>query len=770
MTPATIEVVEWIAALFDAESASVERVLWYALVVGLVFASIHLVTMFVTRWGDGDATSKSLIFSVLVHISCLFGAVTLKVTEETRADVSHKEELPPVEVSLFVDADERRVLDEKGNTPVWDELTKPMERELTRMNATSRELQPVEGPERRPEELTPPDMDVPDLRQLPDAPIQRPELDERGERGPRSLATIAREIDSVEAQARPDARTPSASFVRNSLVKQGLLEDAPPERNPRRGTVDRVAEAFEPRRTLPEMHSRPDPASFLERGEENDRVQRRAGPTTPVAPSEETGSDVPRAAEGSAGSASDRPRFSRIRTRSPQGNREGLETSVVPDRTPRTPRPVEGEAVAVRSGVPSPLPSEGLRVNIVRPNFDPAREGKRSTVPPTYRLRLLARDRDVAQKYGGTDSSERAVESSLRWLALHQNLEGYWDPDGFSLHCPRGDLCSGPSGRALHGAEDRSVAERRAGLHANSGVTALAILAFMGKGYTHEEGRYADQIDRALSWLIRQQDADGFLGGNATRYARMYCHGMATYALAEAYGLQRDQSNARRLRGALERALAYTISQQNPEDGGWRYVRGQQSDTSMFGWQLMALKSAEIAGIAIPSGTRQGMFNFLSTRSLGEHGGLATYRLLKSAEPPYKLLKKDAVPTATMTAEALFCKQMLGIERDAAASQEAVEFLLTRLPKLSEQNLYYWYYGTLCMYQHGGDPWRKWNEQVREILVAEQNKTGHAAGSWDPKGPWGPHGGRVYSTAMATLCLQTYYRIMPRHQMSGRYK
>nr|ABX10638.1 membrane protein [uncultured planctomycete 3FN] len=765
---ATTDVVNWIATLLNVESVAVEQTLWYALIVGLAFASIHLVTMFVTRWGDGDATSKSLIFSVLVHISCLFGAVTLKVTEETRADVSRKEEQPPTQVHLFVDAEERRVLKDKGNTPVWDELTRPMDRELARMNATPRELRPVEGPERRPEELTPPDVDVPDLPQVPDEPIQRPELDERGERGPQSVAMVAREVDSVESEMRPDARTPSAAFERRSVVKNGLQEDAPPERDPRRGAVDRVAEAFTPSRTLPEMLERPDASAFLKRGEKSDVVRRRSGPAAPLVASEETGSDTPRAGTGSVGSASERPRFSRIRTRNPLGKPGGVESPVIPDRTPRTLQPVPGEVVAVRRGVPSPLPTEGLRANVVRPNFEPARVGKRAIVPPTYRLRLLARDKDIARKFGGTDSSERAVEVSLRWLALHQNLEGYWDPDGFSLHCPRGDQCTGPSGRALHGAEDRSVAERRAGLHANSGVTALALLAFMGKGYTHEEGRYADQVDRGLSWLIRQQDANGYLGGNATRYARMYCHGMATYALAEAYGLQRDPSAGRRLRAPLERALAYTIAQQNPADGGWRYVRGQQSDTSMFGWQLMALKSAEIAGIAIPSKTRQGMFNFLSSRSLGKHGGLAAYRILKSPKPPYKLLTKDAVPTATMTAEALFCKQMLGVDRNTEAGREAVEFLLGRLPRLSDQNLYYWYYGTLSMYQHGGEPWRQWNERVREILVAEQRKTGHVAGSWDPKGPWGPHGGRVYSTAMATLCLQTYYRIMPRHQMSNR--
>jgi hypothetical protein len=123
-----------------------------------------------------------------------------------------------------------------------------------------------------------------------------------------------------------------------------------------------------------------------------------------------------------------------------------------------------------------------------------------------------------------------------------------------------------------------------------------------------------------------------------------------------------------------------------------------------------------------------------------------------------------------MTAEALFCKQMLGIKRDNPASTEAVGYLLARRPRLSDQNLYYWYYGTLSMYQYGGQPWKEWNESLLDVLVSEQRTSGHAAGSWDPKGPWGPHGGRVYSTALATLCLEVYYRFLPLYKSGGRYK
>jgi hypothetical protein len=375
-------------------------------------------------------------------------------------------------------------------------------------------------------------------------------------------------------------------------------------------------------------------------------------------------------------------------------------------------------------------------------------------------LRSLARRQEMARRYGGTEQSEHAVESSLRWLALHQHPDGYWDADGYDRMCPSHDKCHGFGGLVLHGSDQREGTERRAGKQADTGVTALTVLAFLGAGYTHEEGQYSEQVDRALRWLVSQQQPDGFMGGNATHYARMYCHAMVTYAMAEAYGMQSDPANDTTLHEPIARAIAYIISQQNPEDGGWRYSKGLAGDMSMFGWQLMALKSAEIAGISVPEPVKEGMIRFLKERSLGESNGLAAYRI---TEPP-------TPATPSMTAEALFCKQMLGMGRSNPASAEAIAYLLgEHLPRRSELDLYYWYYGTLAVYQYGGDAWRQWNEALRDTLVEDQRKSGHAAGSWDPKGPWGPHGGRIYSTALSTLCLEVYYRFLPLYQTGGRY-
>jgi prenyltransferase beta subunit len=435
-------------------------------------------------------------------------------------------------------------------------------------------------------------------------------------------------------------------------------------------------------------------------------------------------------------------------------NRRVLRTMRRPARsaTPLTKPDRNLNTLAKRDANPSPLsldkpprlvnPDRGPQPTIRQPAATRTVRPRRNAVAPTYQLRNLAERQNTARRFGGTAASEQAVERSLNWLASVQNPAGYWDADRYG------------SGKVQF--DENRVDRMYAGIHSDTGITALAILAFLGAGYTHEIGPYTTQVDRGLQWLVKQQKSDGNLCGNATHFARMYCHAMATYAMAEAYGMQSDATTDVRLRRPLERAIRFIINNQHSESGGWRYRRGQAGDTSMFGWQLMALKSAEIAGLKIPTLVKQRMYTFLKKGSRGADGGLAAYR------------QGEAV-TETMTAEALFCKQMLGIQRSNPACVEAVDYLLQHVPSRSNLNLYYWYYGTLAMYQHGGAAWRTWNERVRDLLIAEQHTSGAQAGSWDPYGRWGSYGGRIYSTALSTLCLEVYYRFLPLYKMGGRY-
>ncbi|HEY2148531.1 MAG TPA: hypothetical protein VGH32_11375 [Pirellulales bacterium] len=354
--------------------------------------------------------------------------------------------------------------------------------------------------------------------------------------------------------------------------------------------------------------------------------------------------------------------------------------------------------------------------------------GTNGSEPEVYRDRTASDRLGILRRRGGSPETEAAVQAALKWLASNQSTDGHWDAARFGA-----------------GRETMTLGQNRsgAGARAESAMTGLALLALLGSGNTHREGLYADNVRRGLNYLIGMQAADGNLGGQAGTNAVMYSHGIATFALSEDYAMTHDQ----RLERSLRSAIGYTVAAQNPSTGGWRYLAHESGDTSQLGWQLMALKSAELAGIAIPETTRNGAVRFLGSVASGANGGLASYR-------PYE------APSRAMTAEALACRQFAGTSRDSAAN-EASNYLLGELPNRERVNLYYWYYGTLAMYQLGGERWQQLNKALQAALLDDQIGEGDLAGSWDPKCIWGGYGGRVYSTAMSALCLEIYYRFLP---------
>jgi len=358
---------------------------------------------------------------------------------------------------------------------------------------------------------------------------------------------------------------------------------------------------------------------------------------------------------------------------------------------------------------------------VVGPPRLPSRVGEDApgTLPPLYRLRTAPDRAQLARQRGATTETEAAVQAALRWLAANQGPGGRWDA---SLHG------AGQEGRIA--GRDR----QHAGLEADTATTALALLAFLAAGQTHQRGDYQETARKGLEFLLASQQQNGDLGGRARTFARMYCHAMAAFALSEAYGMTRDQ----RLREPVRRAVAYTLSAQHPRTGGWRYWPGDPGDTSQLGWQLMALKSAELAGIPTPDSTRQGIIRYLRSVSAGTHGGLASYRPGERVSRP-------------MTAEALVCWEFLGLQREHPACAEAAEYLVQELPGQGRKNFYYWYYATLGLYQLQGPAWERWNQAMRTTLLSSQRKDGSLAGSWAPDS----------GTALATLCLEVYYRYLP---------
>jgi hypothetical protein len=360
-------------------------------------------------------------------------------------------------------------------------------------------------------------------------------------------------------------------------------------------------------------------------------------------------------------------------------------------------------------------------------------------LPRPYARRSATERLRWAQQQGGSTQTEAAVAAALKWLADAQSADGRWDASRFGA-----------------GVEMAVLGQNRggAGADADVGVSALAVLAFLGAGNTHQHGDYPEVVRGGLEFLVNSQTNDGNLASRTGLYAQMYCHSMGTFALAEALAMTGDSW----LEPAVRRAAEYSIRAQHPATGGWRYRVGDTGDTSQLGWQLMALWSAERAGIEVPPQTWSGAERFLRSVRRGNRGGLASYR-------------PDGPASASMTAEALYCRQLVnqlvGGDADSAAVAEATAQVLAAPPDPSRLNLYYWYYATLALHhqQQASDramqAWQTWNSALTNALLDAQVVDGLENGSWNPDTVWGGYGGRVYTTAVAALCLEVYYRYAP---------
>lgn len=357
--------------------------------------------------------------------------------------------------------------------------------------------------------------------------------------------------------------------------------------------------------------------------------------------------------------------------------------------------------------------------------------------------------KQLLQAYGGSVASENAVALGLGWLTRHQNKDGSW-----SLHRCNSGQCRGIGN-----------------MQSDTAATGLALLPFLASGSTHEVGAYNEIISGGLAWLLGQQQNNGSLASGG---GSMYSHGIASIALCEAYAMSGDD---KLLREPVERALGFIMRSQDQSGGGWRYGPGQPGDTSVLGWQLMALASGAIAGLNIPGEVVLGATRYLNSAAKDPQGAT------------YGYMPKTVGATPTMTAEALLCRMYLGVPRQNPAMRAGVNWLLQKYlpnpqahltyPPQEKRNFYYWYYATQVMHHMEGRPWVTWNTRIQPLLVNTQSKIrGCEFGSWDPLGPpqrnpktgaitfpysepHGASGGRLYVTSLALLTLEVYYRHLP---------
>ncbi len=345
------------------------------------------------------------------------------------------------------------------------------------------------------------------------------------------------------------------------------------------------------------------------------------------------------------------------------------------------------------------------------------------------------------EQFGGTAATERAVANGLRYLARIQNADGSWG--------------------------NREDFDGKYGL-IYVGKTALCVLAFLGAGHTPQSNsEHSANVQRAVAHLLALQDPDtGALGPSSC-----YGHGIATYALAECYGLTKRPE----LRQPLERALTWILDNQGPRRdrrnrGGWGYFSpGLQAEddyarVSVSSWMIMALESARLSGIELPEKVLPGAREFLEL-SFDQPNGWFRY-----THKPSRV--NSAWPTLpASTPAAAFCLLLLGAGADDAKVQAGLSFTVERRPLeyrryddddfvlRGQGNVYFWYYGTLACFLAGGETWAQWNERLSTVLPQAQGQDG----SFQPIDVYAEEAGdnrrdRSYTTAMCVLCLEVYYR------------
>jgi len=341
-------------------------------------------------------------------------------------------------------------------------------------------------------------------------------------------------------------------------------------------------------------------------------------------------------------------------------------------------------------------------------------------------------------------NSQLAVRSALEWLKRHQGPSGAWDCDGFMAQC-KDATCAAP-GSAAH----------------DVGVTGLALLCFLGAGQTHVEGDYRATVKKGLQFLMEVQDDEGCFGARIGQ-AFLYDHACAALAMAEAFGMTQSKP----LKASAQKGIAFVLSTQNPYSA-WRYAApgDGDNDTSVTGWMVMALKSAKLAGLTIDDAAFDGALAWID-QTTDPRSGRTGYTELGG--PPSRLAslaaRFPAENSESMTAVGLLVR-IFGGRTPAADPQLGLGAarLDARRPSWSEGDgqidFYYWYYGTLAMFQLGGARWERWNEALREAVIDHQRRddTSCAFGSWDALDPWSTIGGRVYATALNCLSMEVYYR------------
>ncbi len=333
--------------------------------------------------------------------------------------------------------------------------------------------------------------------------------------------------------------------------------------------------------------------------------------------------------------------------------------------------------------------------------------------------------RNAVRKYGGSSRGQRAVNRALRWLAKVQNEDGSWG--------------------------DRNQAA----------FTGIALLVFLAHGETPLSEQYGKTVQNAMRWLAY------YANGEQMNKSRAYSHGIAAYAISEAYAMTKIPF----MQTAMENAITRIIDGQFPNGGfNYRYKGAPRWDMSVSGWQFQALKAARVAGSTNPKLLDAIKKSIHFCRTTADAKGGYGYANEKGGNAG------GARPN--MTGVGIVALQLLGAGTDGSV-RDAMDTVKTkRLEAYAEikanpakwdeiggKNLYGFYYDTQAVFnsQNTGEGkalWKEWRAVFESVLIRAQNPEGY----WEcPSKDYfnATLNGRVFATCLSALQLEVYYRYLP---------
>jgi squalene cyclase len=301
------------------------------------------------------------------------------------------------------------------------------------------------------------------------------------------------------------------------------------------------------------------------------------------------------------------------------------------------------------------------------------------------------------------ERTKAAINNGLKWLASQQNADGSWS-----------------DGRYAH----------------NTAMTSFALLAFMSQGHLPNQGRYGPEVAKGARFLVAcSRPEDGYLVG--ARGGNMYCHGMATLALAELWG----QTGDAEIKPVLKKAVNLIVRSQN-EQGGWRYQPAPTgADISVTIMQVMALRAAKNAGLHVKDEVLNKAIGYIKSCYNENSGG-------------FSYMPGSGAPGFARTAAGL-CVLFLSGKYKASEIPAGVEYLKRNF-YTGQHFCYGHYYAAHAMHQVGGKEWEEWYGKIRDFLVPRQS----ADGSWrNAERGWGL--GPVYQTSISVIILSVPAHYLP---------